>query len=48
MRKVFVRCPLCKEQLYGEECALATTRKVVDDEIRVYCCETLMQKVKLE
>ena len=48
MKKVFVRCPLCKEQPKGEECTLATTRKVVDDEIRVYCCETLMQKVKRE
>ena len=48
MRKDLVRCPHCEEPPQGEECALAVFRKVMDDKIHVYCCETLIKRDKQE
>ncbi|GEM_PF-3143412 len=46
MKKVFVQCPLCREQQERDDCALATVRRAVGGKVRVYCCESQAKKDK--
>lgn len=43
MKKTFIRCPLCDEEI-NEECCLAMIEDESDDEIRMFCCEILSTK----
>jgi hypothetical protein len=46
VKKVIVKCPACKETPHGEECALASVERVIDDVTYVYCCENQAKKKK--
>lgn len=43
MKKTFIRCPLCNDEM-TEECCLAISKEESDDEIRIFCCEIQSNK----
>lgn len=46
MKKTFIKCSLCDETTQGEGCALATTERVKENKVDIYCCKSLLEKVK--
>jgi len=46
LKKVTVKCPICKEPSQDEGCTLAALEKVVEDKVHIYCCASLEKRVK--
>ena len=46
MKKEFVKCPICDGTSQEEACALATTERVEEEKVLIYCCKSLVERVK--
>ena len=46
MKKVFVKCPICDGPSEEEACVLATSERVEGEKVHIYCCKSLVERVK--